>query len=322
MAKIRVAVLAGGFSSEREVSLNSGAMVIRNLDPERYEGELIDLNDLLPGGGREWSTLRGFDVAFLALHGRGGEDGMIQGALELLGVPYIGSGVMASALAMNKNRSKQIYREAGIPTPPSRAFLATDPLASVLPLVAEMGYPVVLKADDQGSSVGVSIVENQEAFSRAWEASKALSLEMLVEKFVTGVEISCGVIGDDQGYPLEALPVIEIVPKTTFFDYEAKYTPGASEEIVPARITPEQTKAVQELAIRAHRALGCYGVSRTDMVVGERIEVLETNTIPGLTQNSLLPKEARAVGIMLPELFDRLIRMALKRPTFVSQRVR
>ncbi|HEY9766783.1 MAG TPA: D-alanine--D-alanine ligase [Chroococcales cyanobacterium] len=317
MAKIRVAVLAGGLSSEREVSLRSGAMVIRNLDPERYQGELLDLMDLLPGGKRELSSLsRDFDVAFLALHGRGGEDGTVQGALELLGLPYIGSGVMASALAMNKSRTKQIYRQAGIPTPPSLTFYGEE--SSVLAKVAEMGYPVVVKAEDQGSSVGVAIAQNEGEFQKAWEAATALSGEILVEKFVSGIEISCGVIGDEN---LEALPVIEIVPHKSFFDYEAKYTPGISEEIVPARISPELTRRVQEIALSAHRALGCYGLSRTDMVIGERIEVLETNTIPGLTENSLLPQEARAAGIMLPELFDRLILCALKRPSFIKKQV-
>ena len=320
MAKIRVVVLAGGLSSEREVSLRSGAMVLRNLDPERYQGKLIDLLDLLPGGKRELSSLtRDFDVAFLALHGRGGEDGTIQGALELLGLPYIGSGVMASALAMNKSRTKQVYLQSGIPTPPSLTFYGeSSDVRTVLPKAAELGYPLVVKAEDQGSSVGVEIVKNEEEFLKAWEAAAALSGEILVEKFVSGTEVSCGVIG---GEILEALPVIEIIPHKSFFDYEAKYTPGASEEIVPARLSSELTKRVQELALSAHRALGCYGLSRTDMVIGERIEVLETNTIPGLTENSLLPQEARAAGIMLPELFDRLIRLALKRPSFIKKKV-
>ncbi len=188
----------------------------------------------------------------------------------------------------------------------------------MLPKAAELGYPLVVKAEDQGSSVGVEIVKNEEEFLKAWEAAAALSGEILVEKFVSGTEVSCGVIG---GEILEALPVIEIIPHKSFFDYEAKYTPGASEEIVPARLSSELTKRVQELALSAHRALGCYGLSRTDMVIGERIEVLETNTIPGLTENSLLPQEARAAGIMLPELFDRLIRLALKRPSFIKKKV-
>lgn len=319
MAKIRVAVLAGGFSSEREISLRTGAMVVRNLDPERYTGELIDLLDLLPGGRRELTSLpRDFDVVFLALHGRGGEDGAIQGTLELLGLPYTGSGVLASALAMNKTKAKDIYRQYGIPTPPSQTFVHPTEFHVVRDAAEKMGFPVVIKAEDQGSSVGVVIVQNVEQLEEAYNSAIAYSGstgEVLMEKFVKGTEVTCGVIGATK---LEALPVVEIVPKNAFFDYEAKYTPGASDEIVPARISAEMTARIQELAIKTHKALGCWGVSRTDMLIeGDTLWVLETNTIPGLTEGSLLPKAARAAGIMLPELFDRLITFALKRPAMI-----
>jgi D-alanine-D-alanine ligase len=316
--KVKVAILAGGFSSERDVSLRSGEMARRNLDPERYTAEVIDLKDLLPPAMLTWADLKArFDVVFIALHGEGGEDGTLQGALELLDMPYTGSGVYASALAMNKRRTKEVYQANGIPTADALAFdLRYAPLPDVHDAAREaearFGYPHVLKADNQGSSFGVYIVRNAAEFEDAWKGAATFSPEILIERFVPGTEVTCGVIG---GQELQALPIVEIVPAGEWFDFEAKYTPGAAEEIVPARISPELTQKVQELAVNAHKALGCWGMSRTDMRItpaGE-IYVLETNTIPGLTEGSLLPKEARAAGIMLPELFDRLISFALAR---------
>jgi len=316
--KLRVAIFAGGFSAERDVSLRSGEMVRRNLDPERYVAEVIDLKDLLPPAVLDWADIKArHDVVFIALHGEGGEDGTLQGALELLDMPYTGSGVYASSLAMNKWRTKQVYQANGIPTADALAFdlryaPMPDPKDAAQQAEARFGFPHVLKADNQGSSFGVYIVRNSAEFEAAWKGASGFSPEILIERFVPGTEVSCGVIG---GQNLQALPVIEIVPAGEWFDYEAKYTPGAAEEIVPARISPELTRHVQDLALKAHRALGCWGMSRTDMRItpeGE-ILVLETNTIPGLTEGSLLPKEARAAGIMLPELFDRLISFALAR---------
>ncbi|MNL13937.1 Vancomycin/teicoplanin A-type resistance protein VanA [compost metagenome] len=222
---------------------------------------------------------------------------------------------------MNKARTKQIYRQANIPTADFASYdlrqaPTIDPAAERDRLGAAFGYPMVLKADNQGSSFGVHIVRAPEDFGPAWEEATKLSPELLVERFVPGLEVTCGVIG---GSTIEALPVVEIVPKSSgWFDFEAKYAAGASDEIVPARISPELTEKVQDLARRAHLALGCWGMSRTDMRItteGE-IFVLETNTIPGLTENSLLPKAARAAGIMLPELFDRFIAMAFERQAF------
>lgn len=318
--KTRVTVLWGGFSTEREVSGWSCEMVRRNLDPEAYDVLVYDLNEFLPDGTREWGELKTHaDVVFIAIHGAGGEDGTLQGLLELIGMPYTGSGVLASALAMNKNRTKEIYRRSGIPTADSFACdLRVQPhatMAEAREVVSRFGWPVVLKADNQGSSFGVYIVRSPEDFEGAWNEAAKMSSELLIERFVEGVEVTCGVIG---GAKVEALPVVEIVPRSEWFDFEAKYKAGASEEIVPARISPELTAMVQELAVRAHHALGCWGMSRTDMRItsaGEVI-VLETNTIPGLTENSLLPKAARAAGIMMPELFDRFIAMAFERHSF------
>lgn len=316
--KLRVAILAGGVSSERDVSLRSGEMVRRNLDPERYVAEVIDLKDLLPPASLSWAELKErCDVVFVALHGEGGEDGTLQGALELLGVPYTGSGVYASALAMNKWRTKQVYKANGIPTAEALAYdlryaPLPDPEAVKKQAELAFGYPYVLKADNQGSSFGVHIVRRAADFDDAWTGASRYSPEILIERFIPGTEVTCGVIG---GHELQALPVVEIVPAGEWFDFEAKYTPGAAEEIVPARLSDELTQRVQALAVKAHRALGCWGMSRTDMRITPKgeIYVLETNTIPGLTEGSLLPKEARAAGIMLPELFDRLIQFAFAR---------
>lgn len=317
MAKIRVAVLCGGTSPEREVSLRSGEMVRRNLDPERYEADLLDLRTMLPAGTRPLDDLRNYDVVFLALHGEHGEDGTIQGACELFDVPYTGSGVLASALAMDKTRTKRIYRQAGIPTADEVAvdlLQQRDIGPEAIRLMAEgtLGYPFVLKADYQGSTFGVFVVRTAAEFAEAFSRARELSHQILMERFVAGTEVSCGVLG---GATPAALPVVEIIPASGFFDYEAKYTPGGSEEIVPARIDAELTARVQALAVAAHLALGCWGLSRTDMIVtrAREIAVLETNTIPGLTEGSLLPKEARAAGIMMPELLDRLIGFALDR---------
>lgn len=319
--KTRVAVLWGGFSTEREVSSWSCEMVRRNLDPEAYDVLIHDLNEFLPGGTRHWQELKeNADVVFIAIHGAGGEDGTVQGLLELHGIPYTGSGVLASALAMNKARTKEIYRQAGIPTPDSFAYdLRIEPCVTSAQAKEQVGqafgWPVVLKADNQGSSFGVYIVRSPEEFEPAWQEAARLSTELLVERFVPGLETTCGILG---GSRVEALPVVEIVPKTEWFDFEAKYQPGGSDEIVPARISAELTRRLQDLAIKAHRALGCWGMSRTDMRVTDagEIFVLETNTIPGLTENSLLPKAARAAGIMLPEMLDRIIAMAFERSAF------
>ncbi|HEY9857062.1 MAG TPA: D-alanine--D-alanine ligase [Stenomitos sp.] len=319
--KTRVAVLWGGFSTEREVSSWSCEMVRRNLDPEAYELSVYDLNEFLPGGNRHWLDLKAStDVVFIAIHGAGGEDGTVQGLLELHGIPYTGSGVLASALAMNKARTKEIYRQAGIATADSFTYdLRIEPGVSVSEAKEQVGvafgWPVVLKADNQGSSFGVYIVRSPEEFESAWHEAAKLSPELLIERFIPGLEVTCGVLG---GAKVEALPVIEIVPKSEWFDFEAKYKAGGSDEIVPARISAELTARIQDLAVRAHRALGCWGMSRTDMRITEagEIYVLETNTIPGLTENSLLPKAARAAGIMLPEMLDRIIQMAFERSSF------
>lgn len=307
--KLTVALLAGGRSAEREVSLKSGDQVFRSLDQDRYDVLRYDPKDDLVRLAQDASRI---DVALIILHGRLGEDGTIQGLLESLNIPYQGSGVLGSAIAMNKVLSKQLYVQAGLPVAPYVVVDRRDP--KTLNRVEEsLGFPVVVKPEHEGSSIGLSIVRNREdlpgALNQAWEYDR----RCMVEKFVKGTEITGGVLGNDT---LQALPLIEIIPGESyeFFDYTAKYTPGASHEICPARISESLTRRAQELAVRAHGALHCRGYSRTDMIVsGEDIVILETNTIPGMTQTSLFPQAAAVAGIPFPALLDRLIELALER---------
>lgn len=316
--RLRVSVLCGGNSSEREISLASGEQVLKNLDPAKFEARLFDLKDLLPGGS--WSVERVVaetDVVFLALHGPGGEDGKLQGLLELYGVPYTGSGVLASALAMEKSMAKQVYRQAGLPVAKDLIWAAHEVKGrasdAARRVAAELGWPAVVKADNQGSSRGVEIVRNEAEFVAAWDEAARYGSAVLVEEFVKGREFTVPVLG---GAEPRAFPIVEIVPKTaTFFTYEAKYAPGGSDEIVPAPIDAALTAEMQDLGVRAHKALGCWGVSRTDVLwTPERgCVLLETNTIPGMTEGSLLPKSVRAAGWTFGQMAEHLIDWAFDR---------
>jgi D-alanine-D-alanine ligase len=306
---LRVAALYGGKSSERDVSLASGKQVMQSLDPVRYRVTGYDLRDDLPRLVAESPSI---DVALIILHGRYGEDGTVQGLLELLGVPYQGSGVLGSALAMNKRLTKFMYRQAGLPVARDwtvsrgRTFSTED-------LIVDLGFPLVIKPNQEGSSFGISIAGNKEQLERGLEEALRLDGEVLVEEYLQGMEITCGVLGNTE---LQALPLVEIIPseKYTFFDYEAKYKEKASEEICPARLSPELTLRAQEYGLRAHQVLGLRGYSRTDMIVrGEKIILLETNTIPGMTRTSLFPQAAQAAGLTFGALLDRLIELALEK---------
>ncbi len=306
--RLRIALLAGGVSAEREVSLNSGRQVLAALDPSRYEVTCYDpRTDLL----RLVEDAPRIDAALILLHGPFGEDGTIQGMLDLLGIPYQGSGVLGSAVAMNKIAAKRLYREAGIPVPEDIVLKASDPLDADQ-VIARLGLPLVVKPVVGGSSVGVSIVRRREDLSAAVSAALAHDREVMLERFIEGLEITGAVIGNEE---LEALPLIEIVPGRgyAFFDYAAKYTAGATEEICPARIDPALAAEGRRLALAAHRALFCRGYSRTDMILrGREIFVLETNTIPGMTATSLLPRAAAAAGMDFGGLLDRLIELSLE----------
>lgn len=309
MKKMRVALIAGGKSSEREVSLKSGEQVFQSLNQAKYDIRRYDPRNDLERLVREAGEL---DVALIIMHGRGGEDGSIQGLLDLLEIPYQGSGVLASALAMNKELSKIMYLQAGLKVP--HALVFTQKEAPTAEQIKEkLGLPVVIKPVHEGSSIGITIAKNLQELEEGLAAAFKYDYRVLVEEFIEGPEVTGGVLGNVE---LQALPLVEIVPATTypFFTYEAKYQAGATTEICPARLDPELTDAAQRCALIAHQALGCRGYSRTDMKIKDgEIYVLETNTIPGMTATSLFPQGAKAAGIEFPALLDKLIELALEK---------
>ncbi len=307
--KLTVALLSGGKSAEREVSLKSGNQVYQALDKERYQVLRYDPRDDLPRLAREADSI---DVALIILHGRLGEDGTVQGFLDLLDIPYQGSGVLGSAVAMNKILSKKLYVQAGLPIAPY-AVMDRSGFQDGRAAVKELGLPLVVKPEHEGSSIGLSIVHDEKQLTKALKDAWLYDRLCLLEKYLDGIEITGAVLGNDS---LMALPLIEIIPGKDyeFFDYDAKYLPGATQEICPARISPELTAKAQEYAKRAHQVLHCRGYSRTDMIVsGNEISILETNTIPGMTQTSLFPQAAAAAGISFSRLLDRLIDLALEK---------
>jgi|Deesub1362A_J573_1020465.scaffolds.fasta_scaffold00446_15 D-alanine-D-alanine ligase len=304
----RIVVLAGGPSSEREVSLESGKEVLKALISLGYEAELLDLDNFFVEKIKEKKP----DIVFIALHGKPGEDGTVQGILEVLEIPYTGSGVLASALAINKLFTKKIFISSNLPVLPFLCFSREEWKSSSEEVLEKaktsLGTPLVVKPVSQGSSVGVSIVEEENLLPESIEIALKYDEMFILEKFVKGREIQVGVLGNEDPFPL---PPIEIRSKKKFFDYEAKYTPGLAEEITPAPIDEKKTERAQKLALKAYKALGCEGFARVDMfLVGERFYLSEVNTIPGLTANSLLPKEARAAGIDFPQLVEKILDFA------------
>ena len=306
--RIQLALLCGGRSAERKVSLAGAREIEKALDPNRYYIRRYDpATDL----DRLIRDAPGLDVAFILLHGRYGEDGTIQGLLDLIDLPYQGSGVLGSALAMDKHLAKVIYQEAGIPTPPWMHLHCRDRVAPEK-ILDSLGLPLMIKPCTQGSSVGMSKVTARDRLGPAIEEAFKWDDRVVIESFVEGREITGGILGAEELLPL---PIVEIIPDTKypFFDYEAKYLPGATNEICPADISRKSAQKAQALAIRAHKALQLRAYSRTDMILTSTggLFVLETNTIPGMTPTSLFPQAAKAAGISFSELLDRLIDMAL-----------
>ncbi|MFU8819165.1 MAG: D-alanine--D-alanine ligase family protein [Desulfurivibrio sp.] len=313
--KIRVALLAGGRSGEREVSLAGAVEVEKALDRSRYEvrryDPAIDLARLAADAAPGPDGSRGIDVAFILLHGPLGEDGTVQGFLDLLDIPYQGSGVLGSALAMDKDLAKQLYRLAGLRVPDWEMAVVAD-REDPRRLLARLTLPLVVKPVRQGSSLGMSIVDREEGLGPALEQAFSFDDQVMVEQFIAGRELTGGVLGNEQ---LTALPIVEIIPGDNFrfFDYQAKYQAGASREICPADLAPEVTAEAQRCACLAHRALRLAGYSRTDMILAaDGLYILETNTIPGMTPTSLLPQAAAAYGLDFGALLDRLLELALE----------
>ena len=332
---MRVAVLFGGTSAERDVSIASGAQVMKALREAGHDVIAVDTargllsaseeqrllsSGVAPTPPREEelsmiragatsplpaaSELQGIDVVFLTLHGGTGEDGTIQALLDLTGIPYVGSGHAASATAMDKDLSKRLFRVAGIPTADwLMAPVEADEVEAVL------GYPLVVKPNKQGSTVGLTVVRAPDQLQAAIDEALRYDDEVMLERFIAGRELTCGILAG------QALAVGEIVSGGEVFDYESKYQEGGAEEIFPAELSEEQTRTVQELSLQAHRALKLEGFSRVDfrMDAEGAFWCLEVNTLPGMTRTSLLPQSAAAAGISFPELCDRICRLALER---------
>lgn len=305
LRKRRIGVLMGGWSSEREVSLRSGQRVLESLKRQGFTAVGIDITREFAAQVRKARI----DMAFVILHGRPGEDGTIQGFLELQGIPYTGSGVAASAIGMDKLLTKMLFRQGGIPTP-DYVFIAGDAdcAATVVEAESKFGYPMIVKPRTEGSSVGVELIEGRRGAADQCRRVQRGFGDALIEPFISGREATVGILGE------QALPILELAPKRRrFYDYEAKYTRGETEFIVPAKLDRRTEGRVKELALAAHRLLGCRGFSRVDLILenGRRPLFLEVNTLPGLTDLSDLPAEAEAAGIGYDELVFRILAGAL-----------
>ena len=292
----RIVVLMGGLSAEREVSLRTGSAVLKALQENGCNAVGLDAGIDLPVRLREL----GAQVAFISLHGRYGEDGTVQGLLELLQIPYTGSGVLASSVAMNKLVTKQLLQHHGVAVPAGGAYRAGEDQAAFV--ASQQRYPLVVKPAREGSTIGVSIVEDAAGLKVGIDEALRHDDLVLVEEFIAGAEVTVGVLGD------QPLPVIQVVPKGGFYDYQSKYTPGQTEYLLPAPLPAEVLARLQGQAVAACRALGCRGAARVDfMVRGDELFCLEVNTIPGMTETSLLPKAAAADGISFRELVARIL---------------
>ncbi len=309
--KLKIAVIFGGVSKEREVSLISGQNVFKNLDKKKYTVARIEVTKDGAWIKKNINQLMGCDVAFLALHGPGGEDGTIQGVLESFGIKYTGSGVLASALGMNKAKTKRFVASAGVLVAPHIVISKKEFQNHPQKFLSKIKGKVVIKPNQIGSSIGVTISSDKKTIKKGIVEALKHDNEVLIEPFVKGRELTVPVLGNKK---LQALPVIEIIPKrgSEFFDFRAKYNPNYSDEVVPADISNSLRKALQGIALLVHELLGCRGFSRSDFIVTEKGQIyfLEINTIPGLTSNSLVPKSAKAAGISYSQFLDKLIRLA------------
>lgn len=312
MREEKILVLMGGYSEEREVSLRSGGAVLKALLNLGYNAQGLDLN------GDSWKEITDInpDLVFVALHGKYGEDGTVQGMLEIMGIPYTGSGVVANAIGINKILTKKILSFEGIPTSPfmiikKKQFISDD--QNVAPIIEKIGLPMVIKAATQGSSIGTYIVHDQSNVLASMESAFSYDNEILIEKFIDGIEVTSTVIGNET---TEVLPLIEITSENEFYDFESKYTPGMCSHIIPARVDQSIQAKVAEISQRVYKALDCGGYARVDFIIDRSGNpfVLEINTIPGMTEMSLVPDAARAAGISFEELVERIVKMGLSKP--------
>lgn len=307
MRKTRIMVLMGGKSPEYEVSLASGREIIRNLDKRKYHISFLTISR--KGKGLEKLLKTKADIVFIAMHGPFGEDGKIQGMLEALGLKYTGSGVLASAIGMDKPLFRKIMQEERLPNPRYINIKQGDKIPTLKRVLGK--FPYVVKPSAQGSSVGVCIVKNNRHLKKAIKNSLRFGDGAIVEGYLDGIEVTCPVMGNMDPF---ALPVIEIIPKNKFFDYESKYSTGGAQEIVPARISNKLTREVQELAVKAYKVVGCRGFARVDFILKDKKTpiILEINTIPGLTPTSLFPKSTKVAGMSYSKMLDKIIGYGLE----------
>lgn len=320
MASVKVGVVRGGISNEHEISLKTGESVLKNL-PEKYSG-----HDIVLGKDGRWyfrdqpsfpeKIFNSVDVVFNALHGRYGEDGKVQQLFDVFNVPYTGSGAAASAVGMNKVLAKDIFVKAGLKVPRAEVIsVAEDIEEEVKKIFNTMGPPWAVKPASSGSSLGVSMAHNFNDLVKAVRNAFDFGLTVIVEEYISGKEATCGVVEEFRGEEHYALPVIEIMPpaRSVYFDYKSKYS-GEAEEICPANFDAKTKNAIENMARAAHVAVGCRHYSRADFVVSPRgIYILEINTLPGLTTESLLPKAINAVGSSYSEFLDHVIGLALNK---------
>ena len=300
---MKIGVLYGGWSREREVSVRSGKNVADALRKKGYDIVEIDVDRNLPFALKE----KGVEFAFIMLHGSPGEDGIIQGLLETMGIKYTGSGVKASACAIDKLTSKKIFLASGINTP--RFLVPEGNLHSFVKTIPRrLGFPVIVKPRFEGSSIGIKIVKSVDNLFSAIENTQKEFGAAIIEEFIEGIDITVGIVGD------YALPVLELVPQNEFYDYEAKYTKGKTEFIIPARLNDTTTKIVKDLALKTYYALECADFGRVDMRIrGNEPYVFELNTIPGMTEISDLPAQAKAEGISYEDLVEKILLISMKR---------
>lgn len=308
---MKIGVLYGGVSGEREVSLASGKGIIQALKANNHDVIAIDFN---PNDLSEIINLD-VDLVFIGLHGKHGEDGKVQGLLEMLGMPYVGSGVLASALAMDKSKAKQIFGLHDIPIAKSNVYSLKDTAAieaAETSIKSNFEVPFVIKPNSEGSTLGLTIIKDEKQIREALINAQKSDDYAIIEQFVDGIELTVpvkGKIGEEV-----ALPIIEIVPKNELYDYESKYTEGGSEHIIPARISEEMTSKIKEYAVKAHQALGCETYSRADFILTkENVPfILEVNTLPGMTSTSLFPDAADKVGLSYEEMIEEFVNLSIK----------
>lgn len=312
MPKINIAIISGGWSREREISIKSGKNVYEALDKNKY-----NITNYDPSNGLELllKSSQSIDLAFILLHGKFGEDGCIQGFLNLLKIPFVGSDVTASAMASNKKIAKDIYKLAGLNIIKD-VTLQKGHEFSVDQIIDVLGQKTIVKPLSEGSSFGITVCNNRDELQKGIETTFNYDNEVMIEKFINGREVTCCVIGNQY---LETFPVVEIIPNNAhkFFDYDAKYIKGSTSEVCPADLPPNISDMVVQSAKIAHRALRCRAWSRTDMIIQKNeVLILETNTIPGMTENSLFPLAARAAGLSISQLLDKLINLSLEQQAF------